>query len=178
MTTLKFGQFLSSFTKINKNILSQSACHFDCSSKTWHFKHYFRYDEWRNNKTTTHLNITVGQWLWYQWPALVLSSFFTFFIKLADEKMAKHFADKRGMKRRVKVNYQFTFTLQFERYLAWTNFELNLKNDFQILVSKFKKSKLELIQTNLSELKRYSVLIQLRKIHSTLINICAYVHKM
>jgi hypothetical protein len=72
-------------------------------------QYFFRYDEWRHNKTTTHLNITVGQWIWFQWPALVLSSFFTFFIKVADEKMAKSFADKRGIKRKIKVNFAVYF---------------------------------------------------------------------
>ncbi len=63
----------------------------------------FRYHEKVNNISQTHLNISGRDWIWYQFPMLVISSITTLLVKLFDEKMAKWYADNRGMKRKVKV---------------------------------------------------------------------------
>ena len=64
---------------------------------------FSRYWEAQQSLNSTHLDITGLQWIWYQFPMLIISSVLTLLVKLFDEKLAKWYADNRGMKRKVKV---------------------------------------------------------------------------
>ncbi len=66
----------------------------------------FRYEDWLCN-TSRGIDLTMGQWLWHQWPALLLSSLRTFVLKIVDEKFAKRFTEKVGIKRKIKVYFTF-----------------------------------------------------------------------